>query len=55
MKKTIAIFCFVALCIVSFSYLVSAADIDYQYAHVTTQSGPLNMREAASHESGENR
>ena len=48
MKKIIAIFCFVAFCVVSFSYPVSAADIDYQYAHVTTQSGPLNMRETAS-------
>jgi peptidoglycan hydrolase-like protein with peptidoglycan-binding domain len=46
MKKTIAIIILIALSIVSFA--IVAASTDYQYAQVTTQKGPLNMRETAS-------
>ena len=46
MKKCVAIFVLVALCFISIATV--EADIDYQYAQVTTQKGPLNMRKTAS-------
>lgn len=46
MKMRIAFIILVVLCIVS--CVVVAEDIDYQYARVATQKGPLNMRETAS-------
>ena len=46
MKKCVAIFVLVVLSFISITTV--EADIDYQYAQVTTQKGPLNMRKTAS-------
>ena len=48
MRKTIAMFCIVVVCLFSVPAAIRAADTAYEYAQVTTQRGPLNMRETAS-------
>ncbi len=47
MRKSLIVIVAV-LCIVSFAAAAAADDSDVQYAQVSTQSGPLNMRKSAS-------